>query len=367
MKRVFKLSLLLLVVNLSVSYANSYNIVGKITGFKNGDKVYLSDGDSEDELDSTILDNNCFNLNGTLKYGPMYLTITIRDGKGKHELLVFVGLGKVSITGSKVDFPYNIIVSGETEQSKYNAYIRLLKPFNIKSDRTWQTYTKAKGDDKRKAGMAFNAIGTEINKITKNWIFANPNSYFATKMLYDYLADCGRDTIEKFYKALKSDVKHSIYGKRINNFLTKGDTLKISDRYFDFEAYDISGKKIKLSGFTGKYILLDFSSVACGPCRESIAELKSLSKKYKDKLTIITYTLDKRVDWLQQLKADNITWLSVIDPEGSYSKTLLKYNIRSIPTFYLLSPNGIVVDKWIGYQKLNSKPGDLEQHIINVN
>jgi cytochrome oxidase Cu insertion factor (SCO1/SenC/PrrC family) len=54
--------------------------------------------------------------------------------------------------------------------------------------------------------------------------------------------------------------------------------LKVGDKIYDFEAYDAAGKKHKLSSFTGKYILIDFSSVHCVPCIAANDELRMLSK-----------------------------------------------------------------------------------------
>ena len=46
----------------------------------------------------------------------------------------------------------------------------------------------------------------------------------------------------------------------------------------DFSLPDMEGKKVSLSEFRGKVILLNFWTTWCPPCREEIPSLESLSE-----------------------------------------------------------------------------------------
>ena len=364
-----KLCLLLLIVfNFSIAVAQRYDITGNVSGFKNNIKVSLVDNDAQNNIDSTLLKKGSFYLKGILNKGPLYLTVVLHDGGEDYECTVFAGAGKVLITGDTKDFPYHMIVKASSEQTKYNAYQRVLRPFNIRLDEKMQSYMKAKaqGDSLaiRNAGMAYNKVGNEKGLINKKWILSNTNTYYAINKLYDYLPELSKDTIQNIYTSLSPQLKQSVYGKRIHTYLTIGDTLKINDRYFDFEAFDVSGKKQKLSDLNSKYILLDFSSIYCGPCEESIEELRMLSHKYVNQIMIVTFTPDNHADWLRGIKKDNVTWVSLADGEGSRSKTLLKYGAQSIPKFFLIAPDGIIKDEWTGYEKLTTGTGEIEKHIL---
>ena len=367
---IYKLYLLLFlfVFNFSIVIAQTYSISGNVTGFNDNIKVSLVDNDLESKINHTTLKKGHFYLNGTLKNGPMYLTVVLHDEGKEYDCTVFVGNGKVQIKGSKKDFPYDIEVIGSTEQSKYNAYRNMLKDLNISLDQKMQVYIKAKekGDSiaALKAAIAYNAVGTEFRSISKKWVLNNTDTYYGINELHDLLFQLNRDTIQNIYASLSPQLKKSIYGKRIYTYLTIGDTLKINDRYFDFEAFDITGKNQQLSTLDDKYILLDFSSIHCGPCEESIEELRMLSHKYANQLRIVSFTSDNHADWLQGIKKDHITWISLSDGEGSYSKTLLKYGGQTIPKFYLISPDGIIKDKWDSYEKLSSGTGEIEKRIL---
>lgn len=140
--------------------------------------------------------------------------------------------------------------------------------------------------------------------------------------------------------------------------------LKVGDKIYDFAAYDAVGKTRKLSSYTGKYILLDFSSVHCGPCVTSADELRLLTKKYKNKLNVITFSPDKKAEWLKGIKDEKVTWVSLNDGTGLRGKTMLKYHAPGFPGFYIISPQGVIVETWTGYEKLKTGTGDLEKHLV---
>jgi peroxiredoxin len=140
--------------------------------------------------------------------------------------------------------------------------------------------------------------------------------------------------------------------------------LKVGDKIYDFEAYDATGKTHKLSSYTGKYILLDFSSVHCGPCVASADELRMLTKKYKNKLNVITFSADKKDEWIKGIKDEKVTWVSLNDGTGLRGKTMFKYNAPGFPGFYIISPQGVIVETWVGYENLKTGKGDLENHLI---
>jgi thiol-disulfide isomerase/thioredoxin len=51
----------------------------------------------------------------------------------------------------------------------------------------------------------------------------------------------------------------------------------------DFSLKDLQAKKVNLSDFRGKVVLLNFFATWCSPCRMEIPELVKLHQKYKNK------------------------------------------------------------------------------------
>ncbi len=61
----------------------------------------------------------------------------------------------------------------------------------------------------------------------------------------------------------------------------------------DFTVTDIDGRKLRLSDYKGKVVLLDFWATWCGPCRTEVPEFVKLQKKYGARgLQVIGISLD---------------------------------------------------------------------------
>ena len=66
------------------------------------------------------------------------------------------------------------------------------------------------------------------------------------------------------------------------------------DANWNFKLKDMDGKEIELASFKdpNKVVLLNFWATWCGPCKAEIPGFVELQEKYKDKLTIIGYSVD---------------------------------------------------------------------------
>lgn len=51
----------------------------------------------------------------------------------------------------------------------------------------------------------------------------------------------------------------------------------------NFNCTDLSGKKVSLSDFKGKYVYIDIWATWCGPCQREIPHLQKLEEKYHGK------------------------------------------------------------------------------------
>jgi len=100
-------------------------------------------------------------------------------------------------------------------------------------------------------------------------------------------------------------------------------------------------------GAPGKMTLLDFWASWCGPCRESLPDLKALQRTYgSDQLEVISVNEDKNENAGRHFAAESgMNWEVQFDPGGQTSR---QYGVQAYPTFILMDSNGREVQRFVG-------------------
>ncbi|MCJ7695325.1 MAG: TlpA family protein disulfide reductase [Anaerolineaceae bacterium] len=116
-----------------------------------------------------------------------------------------------------------------------------------------------------------------------------------------------------------------------------------------FSLYDLNGISFDISDFEGKPVIIFFWASWCSVCKSIIPDLQSTYEKYsRDYIDIISINMTYQ-DQLPAVKAyvseNEITFPVLIDPTGDVS---VSYNIRALPTAYIINPDGIIHSIIIG-------------------
>lgn len=115
----------------------------------------------------------------------------------------------------------------------------------------------------------------------------------------------------------------------------------------DFRVTDTKGKTHTLSGYKGKWVLVNYWATWCPPCLEEIPDLIALHENKKNNLVVIGVAMDYRdpkqvIDFAEGLFVDypivlgNAKVVSQIGP------------IQGLPTTYLYNPKGKMVAQQVG-------------------
>ena len=124
--------------------------------------------------------------------------------------------------------------------------------------------------------------------------------------------------------------------------------VEVGKEMVDTDLFDLQGNKHHLAELKGKYILIDFWSSGCGPCIMAIPEMGELASTYKDKLNIVSISTDNKNVWERASKEHPMTWNNWNDMKGN-AGIYAQYDQGGIPNYTLISPEGIILEQWMGY------------------
>jgi thiol-disulfide isomerase/thioredoxin len=115
----------------------------------------------------------------------------------------------------------------------------------------------------------------------------------------------------------------------------------------DFKMTDTTGKSHSLSGYKGKWVLVNYWATWCPPCLEEIPDLIALHENQKNNLVVLGVALDYRSAKQVTDFADGllVTYPIVL---GSPKITNQIGPVQGLPTTYLFNPDGKMVAQQVG-------------------
>ena len=158
-----------------------------------------------------------------------------------------------------------------------------------------------------------------------------------------------RETVTRLANRLTEEQKQTRQGKEILSYLQQVTKVSVGDTVPGYEYVDADGVKHYLSELRGKWLLLDFWSLGCGPCVGAAKELRQLSNEIGGKnLQLVSISVDGEEGWKEASELHQITWTNWRDPMGQ-AGSIRAYNQNGIPVFVLVDPEGIIKDIQLGH------------------
>ena len=202
------------------------------------------------------------------------------------------------------------------------------------------------------------------DEVKINYIFAAPNTasaYFAlfqklnNYLIFDPLNN--KDDVKCFAAvatSLNNAFPHAVRSKNLYNIVIKGmkntrqpqaKALEIPQEkivetgIIDIALRDVKGNVRKLTDLKGKVVLLDFSVFQSPAGSPHNLMLRELYNEYaKQGLEIYQVSLDADEHYWKTAAA-NLPWICVRDGNGVYSTNVAVYNVRQVPSIFLINRN----------------------------
>lgn len=372
---------------------NEYRIEGTLTGVPDSTVIslYQDNGDLLEEVQSDTVVGGRFCFGDTLSTPRSVWLLCVAPGFPSNYLEVCVAPGeRVQVTGHDKLINLWEVQSNLTEQAELNGFTDCARDLLRQ-----QTLCSLQRDSLMQALMNVQQAGTldmvtfqqinglsdslqrlffrleyQISRKTVAYMRTVPYSgLWMDKLLQQAelvrnasTGDLFKDfqaleqPVKELYDTLPDSVKQTVDARRICNLLYPPQSVEVGDEMADGPLYDSEGKEHHLAEFKGKYILLDFWSRGCGPCLQSIPELERISTVYADRLAVISISSDPEEVWKAFLKEKGLKghqWNELRNDGGGLASA---YNVRGIPHYVLIAPDGKVAAMWSGYGK-----GSLER------
>jgi len=177
-----------------------------------------------------------------------------------------------------------------------------------------------------------------------------PNALFAVQILNPAVE---KTFLDGFVASIPNRFPNTQLGKEFVTRYNKGNATEVNTEEGltegatapEISLTNTNGELITLSSFKGKYVLVDFWASWCTPCRKENPNVVSAFKMYKDKnFTILGVSLDNNKEkWQAAIAEDKLNWMQVSDLKGWESVAARDYNVSSIPTNFLIDPNGKII------------------------
>ena len=124
--------------------------------------------------------------------------------------------------------------------------------------------------------------------------------------------------------------------------------LKEGTQAPNFELPTPEGKKVQLSDFKGKYVLIDFWASWCPDCRRISPNVEAIAKEYQGKdlaVLAVSFDIDKEA-WVKYINRNGapVNEVHVSELKKMKESAVAKaFGVQWIPSLYLLDKDGKVL------------------------
>lgn len=120
--------------------------------------------------------------------------------------------------------------------------------------------------------------------------------------------------------------------------------LDVGKKTIPFEVTAMDGRGMSPAACDDKVVLIDFWSTTSVPCLTEMSRLEAAYEEYADRgLVILGIAVDRDESAVRTfVEQRGIAWPQYVDADGFANRIARLYDVRSVPTRYLLDRRGII-------------------------
>ena len=377
-RRFAVLTLIIGCVFVSCKKGDIFSVEGNIQSAE-GDTLYL---EHRGLAGIVLLDSAILNDKGSFKFkepapkNPEFYQLRIRDK------VVAFAVDSVESLRVTADAS-NLYGSFTVEDSYSNDQLRKVDDMRMKTEQEINSLEKlhtAKEIDDITFLNSLDSVLTLYKKEISNLILGNTSSaaaYYAVfQKINDYLIFDPYDKKDypmfgavatswnRYYP--ETERTTHLYNFTINALQTRRQlekqeelfqniTVETESGLPDISLPGVNGERIPLSSLKEKVVLLDFVVYSADFSPKHNIDLNSLYQRYNSRgFEIYQVSFDSN-EHFWKTSADNLPWVTVRDPRSVSTPLLSLYNVREIPTSFIIDREGDLIGRVEDYSQLSEQ------------
>jgi peroxiredoxin len=316
-------------------------------------------------FDSSKIDSKGnFKLSGIINQ-PTFFILKLNDQK--FITMLIDSLEKVTFSADYINFATDYTITGSAGSQKVKVLNQHLIRSNSRIDSIRSIMSINQGTslfaEKRERWLSeIDKIIREQQDFSKKFILENPFSLASVLAIYQKYNDGNYIVQDLQTIKVAASALHSMYPNSEHAKTLYEDTKKLMADVQNAQVQELiknkgvnspdiilpdrDGRKIALSTLRGKYVLIQFWSALDANSRIMNPILTENYQKFNPRgFEIYQVSVDtSKQAWIQAILTDHLNWANVGDMQGSLD-AVSSYNIRNIPSNYLLDKDGVIIAK----------------------